>query len=125
MFGNHSFGPTVTALVVRHSHRILDDRIEKSIKEDKLDNAHLPQVYLRCKDCIRLFRSGVKEEGGWTDTTLVHPPTTPIPHARPVNGLWVPPPPPLCVNIPSADTFFIVAILLEKKTIQTFLSFHL
>ena len=65
MFGNHRFGPTVTALVVRHSHRILDDRIEKSIKEDKLDNAHLPQVYLRCKDCIRLFRSGVKEEGGW------------------------------------------------------------
>ena len=37
MFGNHRFGPTVTALVVRHSHRILDDRIEKSIKEDKLD----------------------------------------------------------------------------------------
>ena len=55
-------------------------------------------------------------EGGRTGTALAHPPTTPIPHARPVMGyicgLWVPPPPPLCVNLPSAKTFFIAPILL-------------
>ena len=37
MFGNHRFGPTVTALVVRHSHRIIDDRIEKSVKRRQIE----------------------------------------------------------------------------------------
>ena len=40
----------------------------------------------RAGTTARLCRSGVKGEGGRAGTALAHPPTTPIPHARPGVG---------------------------------------
>ena len=62
------------------------------------------------------------------ETLTSLPLTTPIPHARLfvgyICGLWVFPPPPLCVNLPSAKTFFIAAILLWEKDDVGFLLFY-
>ena len=43
---------------VRYTHRIVDDRIEKSIKGRRIGHCHLPQVYLRCKDCVSITLGG-------------------------------------------------------------------
>ena len=92
---------------VRSHHRIIDDRIEKSIKGRRIGH--------------RLCRSGVKGEGGRAGTALAHPPTTPIPHARPgvgyICGLWVLPQ--IVPNSSSLYTLFYSVIYNSVGHIQT------
>ena len=76
-------------------HRIIDDRIEKSIKRRRIGHctfaASIFKVQRLCQYTSQSW------EGGRTGTALAHPLTTPIPHARPgmgyICGLWGPPTP--------------------------------
>ena len=63
------------------NHRIIDDRIEKSMNGRQIrHNLHRPDP------TDRVCRSGVKGEWGRAGTALTHPPTAPIPHAWPGMG---------------------------------------
>ena len=84
---------------MEQTHRIIDDKIEKSIKGRRIGH---------CAFAVSIFKGA--EIASELSTALAHTPTPPIPTPGQAWGTYVVCG--LCVNLPSAKTFFNVAVIL-------------
>ena len=84
------------------NHRIIDDRIEKSIKGRRIGHCAFPASIFK----VQRLRQYYSKLGGLINLSDIY--IIPLK----IKSTKCKPPPPLCVNLPSAKTFFIAAIQL-------------